>query len=122
MPGFQQALSPPLARRRKAWLRANKPTSVAVLLSVAMVLVGILLYLWPQVRLVTLGYRYSSLRALRVQALHKQKELQVERATLRHPSRIEEMAVQRLGMQRPHISQIIYVRPTSQPPSPGREP
>jgi cell division protein FtsL len=121
MPGFQQALSPSVARRRNAWLRANKPTSIAVLFSVAMVLAGILLYLWPQVHLVALGYRHSRLRTLRVQAFHKQAELQVERATLRHPSRIEEIAIQRLGMQRPHISQIIYVRPTPHPPTPGRE-
>jgi len=121
MPGFQQALSPPVAHRKKVWLWANKSTSVAVLLSIVMVLVGILLYLWPQVHLVTLGYRQSSLRTLRAQVLHKQKELQVERATLRHPARIEEIAIQRLGMQRPHISQIIYVRPTPHPPTPGRE-
>jgi cell division protein FtsL len=110
MPAPRQILTPPIVHRRKAWLRANKPTSMAVFLSVVMVLAGILLYLWPQVRLVALGYQQSALWEWRQQALRKQRELQIEQATLRHPSRLEEIAVQTLGMQRPHVSQVIYVR------------
>jgi cell division protein FtsL len=121
MPEPRQVLTLPVTRRGKIWLRANKPTSVAMLLSVAIVLVGILLYLWPQVRLVALGYQQSALRVRRQQTLQKQKELQIERATLRQPARIEEIALHSLGMQRPNVSQVIYVRPTQQTVTPGRE-
>jgi cell division protein FtsL len=121
MPEARQVLTLPVTRRGKIWLRANKPTSVAMLLSVAIVLVGILLYLWPQVRLVALGYQQSALRVRRQQTLQKQKELQIERATLRQPARIEEIALHSLGMQRPNVSQVIYVRPTQQTVTPGRE-
>jgi cell division protein FtsL len=121
MPEPRQVLTPPAMRRSTAWLRANKPTSMAVLVSVAMVLVGILLYLWPQIRLVALGYQQSELRVRRQQALRKQQELQIERATLRQPARIEEIAIHTLGMQRPNVAQVIYVRPTQQTVPPGRE-
>jgi cell division protein FtsL len=47
--------------------------------------------------------------------------LQIERATLRQPARLEDIAVRSLGMQRPHVSQVIYVRPSQQTVSPGRE-
>jgi cell division protein FtsL len=94
---------------------------MAILLSVVMVLLGILLYLWPQVRLVALGYQQSELWEWHQQALRKQKELQIERATLRQPARIEGIAVQALGMQRPHMSQVIYVRPPQHTVTAGRE-
>ena len=117
----RQVLTPPVMRRGKAWLRANKPASMAILLSVSMVLIGILLYLWPQVYLVALGYQQGELRGRRQQALRKQKELQVERATLRHPSRIEDIALRSLGMQRPSVAQMVYVRTTQQTVTAGRE-
>jgi cell division protein FtsL len=121
MPGPRQVRTPPITRRGKTWLRANKSTSMAILLSVIMVLMGILLYLWPQVRLIALGYQQSEIRLWHQQALRKQQELQIERATLRHPSRIEEVAVRALGMQRPHMSQVIYVRSAKHTVTPGRE-
>src|SRR5262245_49972421 len=121
MPEPRQILALPVTRRGKIWLRANKPTSVVMLLSVAIVLVGILLYIWPQVQRVALGYQQSALRVRRQQTLQKQKELQIERATLRQPARIEEIALRSLGMQRPNVSQVIYVRPTQQTVTPGRE-
>lgn len=121
MAASREALVPPVMRRGKAWLRANRPTSMALLVSAVMVLAGILLYLWPQVHLVALGYQQSELRAQRLQILRRQKELQVEGATLRHPSRIEALALRSLGMQRPQSSQVVYVRATPQPVPPGRE-
>jgi cell division protein FtsL len=101
----------PLTHQGKGRPQATRQASVTVLLSVVIVLVSVLLYLWPQVRLVNLGYRQNTLQARRTQSLQRQQELLVERATLRQPSRIEEIAVRRLGMQAPKISQVIYVRP-----------
>jgi cell division protein FtsL len=121
MAEVRQVLTPRPVRRGKAWLRANKPTSMAILLSAGMVLVGILLYLWPQVYLVGVGYQQSELRGRRQLALRKQKELQVERATLRHPSRIEAIALRSLGMQRPSVAQVVYVRALQQTVVSGRE-
>ena len=75
-----------------------------------MVLGGVLLYLWPQVRLVGMGYRYSKLLAQRTQVLQRQKELQVELGSLRQLRRIEDIATQHLGLRPPQATQVIYVR------------
>ena len=99
-----------VARREHTARLSGKQVSV-VLLSATAILLGILLYLWPQMRLVELGYRQGELRAQRTQALQRQTELQVELATLRQLSRIERIAVQRLHMGPPQLSQVIYVRP-----------
>jgi cell division protein FtsL len=101
--------------------QATRQASLVVLLSIGTVLMSILLYLWPQVRLVSLGYRQNVLQVRRTQLQQRQQELQVERATLRQPARIEELALRRLGMQAPKISQVIYVRPGQQIADPGRE-
>jgi len=83
---------------------------MALLLSAIMGLGGVLLYLWPQARLVGLGYRQSKLLAQRTQALQRQKELQVELGSLRQLRRIEEIAAQHLGLRPPQPAQVIYVR------------
>jgi cell division protein FtsL len=83
---------------------------MALLLSATMVLGGVLLYLWPQVRLVGLSYRYSKLLTQRTQMLHRQKELQVEISSLRQLRRIEDIAAQHLGLRPPQAPQVIYVR------------
>lgn len=99
---------------RQARPRQPRQISIVMLLSTAMVLFGVLLYLWPQMRLVELGYRQGALQEQRARALWRQKELQVEFATLRRLSRIEQVAKQRLGMRSPQVSQIVYVGPDGQ--------
>ena len=81
-----------------------------VALSTAIILLGILLYLWPQMRIVELGYQQDALRLQQAQALQRQKELQVELASLRRLDRIEQLAMQQLGMKPPQLSQVIYLR------------
>src|SRR5215471_16334773 len=107
------SVSPPMSRGRARRL-ASRHVGMALLLSAVMVLGGVLLYLWPQVRLVGLGYRYSKLLAQRTQALQRQKELQVELGSLRQLRRIEDIAARHLGLRPPLASQMIYVRPGQQ--------
>jgi cell division protein FtsL len=101
---------------------ASKQVSGILIVSAATILSGILLYLWPQMRLVELRYRQNALQTQRTQALQRQKELQIELSTLRQLPRIEAIAVQRLGMRPPQMSQIIYVRPEQHAASARREP
>ena len=111
MPPQPQATSAPsLMSRGRARRIASRHVGIALLLSAVMILGGVLLYLWPQVRLVGLGYRQSKLLAQRTQALQRQKELQVELGSLRQLRRIEEIAAQHLGLRSPQAAQVIYVR------------
>ena len=111
MPRPPQAtpVPPPMSRGRARRL-ASRHVGMALLLSALMVLGGVLLYLWPQVRLVSLGYRHSKLLAQRTQVLQRQKELQVELSSLRQLRRIEDIAAQHLGLRPPQATQVIYVR------------
>ena len=111
----QAALTAPLMSRGRARRIASRHVGLALLLSASMVLGGILLYLWPQARLVSLGYRQSKLLAQRTQVGQRQKELQVELGSLRQLRRIEDIAAQHLGLRPPQAAQVIYVRPGQQP-------
>lgn len=111
----QAAPTAPLMSRGRARRLASRHVGLALLLSASMVLGGILLYLWPQVRLVSLGYRQSTLLAQRTQVGQRQKELQVELGSLRQLRRIEDIAAQHLGLRPPQAAQVIYVRPGQQP-------
>jgi len=115
MPRPPQVTSPePPMSRGRARRIASQHVGMALLLSATMVLGGILLYLWPQVRLVSLGYRQSKLLAQRTHLLQRQKELQVELGSLRQLRRIEGIAAQHLGLRPPQAAQVIYVRPGQQ--------
>ena len=108
-PPLATSVSPPMSRGRARRI-ASRHVGMALLLSAVMVLGGVLLYLWPQVRLVGLGYRYGKLLTQRVQVLQRQKELQVELSSLRQLRRIEDIAVQHLGLRPPQATQVVYVR------------
>ncbi len=110
--------SMPLQRRHAT---TRRPVNVVLVISAALVLSGILLYIWPHIRFVELGYKQSTLQTQRAQVLQLQKELQIELSTLRQLSRIEGIAVQRLGLYPPQTSQVIYVRPGEHTISPRRE-
>src|SRR2546423_3274266 len=110
----QATSTAPLMLRGRARRIASRHMGLALLLSATMALGGILLYLWPQVRLVSLGYRQSKLLAQRTQMLQRQKELQVELGSLHQLRRVEDIAAQHLGLRPPQAAQVIYVRPGQQ--------
>jgi len=106
----QRTASAQVARGVAEGRASSKQLYGLVALSTAILLLGILLYLWPQMRIVELGYQQDALRLQQVQALQRQKELQVELASLRRLDRIEQLAMQQLGMKPPQLSQVIYLR------------
>ena len=106
----QRSASAQVARSVAEGRASSKQLYGLVALSTAIILLGILLYLWPQMRIVELGYQQDALRLQQVQALQRQKELQVELASLRRLDRIEQLAMQQLGMNPPQLSQVIYLR------------
>jgi cell division protein FtsL len=105
--------SPSLTRGRARRI-ASRHVGLGLMLSAAMVLGGVVLYLWPQVRLMSLWYQQSKLLQQRTQVLQREKELQVELGSLRQLRRIEEIAAQHLGLRPPQATQVIYVRSEQQ--------
>ena len=105
----QQQASDTVRRQRRDRIM-GKPVMVVLFSCIVAMLGGLLLYLWPQMRLVDLGYREAELRRERADALQRQEELSLELVSLSQLSRIEDIAVERLGLESPQSSQIIYVR------------
>lgn len=105
----QQQASDTVRRQRRERIM-GKPVMFVLFCCAAAILGGLLLYLWPQMRLVDLGYLENELRRERANALQRQEELRLELVSLGQLSRIEEIAVQDLGLGSPQSSQIIYVR------------
>lgn len=99
-----------MVRRQRRERMMGRPVTFVLFCCTAAMLGGLLLYLWPQMRLVDLGYIESELRRERAGALQRQEELRLELVSLSQLSRIEEIAVEHLGLASPHTSQIIFVR------------
>jgi len=91
------------------------------LTAAVLLLSGSLLYLWPHMRLVELGYEHSALRTQREQLLQQQKEYEVEIASLRRLGRIEKMA-EEMGLRAPRVSQVIYLHQGPEPDRQGARP
>lgn len=122
MPRSTATRSSTRLRRVKLGRASTAQVTGVVLLSAVVLLGGVMLYLWPQMHLVELGYRQNALRAQRDRTARRRNELQVERAMLRRLERIEAIAVERLGMRPPELAQVIYVKPESAAAKAGRMP
>ena len=100
----------------------GKPAILVLLCCTVAVLGGILLYLWPQTRLVDMGYRESVLQKQRREALQRQQELRLQLVSLSQLSRIENIATRYLGLRPPQSTQLIYVHSQHDPQTIVREP
>lgn len=94
------------ATRRGAERSCLWPLLLAVLVGL-----GLFGYAWLQFRWVELGYQMERLdqRAARLEELHR--ALQLERAALSAPERVDLLARGQLGLQPPQAAQIIMAEP-----------
>ena len=72
---------------------------------------GLLAYTWQRYETLRLSYRYEQLKQTESQAAELNRELRVELATLRSPSRIDLLARNQLGMTVPQPNEIISIQP-----------
>lgn len=76
-----------------------------------LILIGFaFLFVWSRSEVVQVGYQISEARKQHERLLVRKTQLELERASLRDPRRIEEIATQMLGMQRPKPHQRIFLR------------
>lgn len=99
LPGLRQAAGPAEPRRN---------VFVPVALSVLLAAMALLL-VWQRLRVVQLGYVLSSATKLERRLEQKNRELQLELATLTAPERLESMARERLGLKEPHAKQLVVL-------------
>ena len=79
-----------------------------ILVSCALVCVALLL-VWQRLRVVQLGYVFSTSAKLERRLEQENRELRLELATLTAPERLEAMARRRLGLRDPRKGQVVVL-------------
>ncbi len=79
-------------------------------LALALLALGITAYLWPQHRIVELGYRLEELEATKAKEQRLHRMLTLEAASLSSLDRVERIATTQLGMVFPKPGQVQVVR------------
>jgi cell division protein FtsL len=81
--------------------------SLKTLLGLSGILVcGILFYIWLQVQIVSLSYDISRGQKQRKELIEINKKLRIQLANLKAPDRIEQIALNQLGLRPPQRGQI----------------
>lgn len=104
---IQQEL--PFGVRARRGKRRFNPDLKLRLLAGAVLLLGLLGYVWQHIQVVRLGYEVERLRATRVTLTQEGKALKVELGRLRSLTRVEEIARRKLGMVDSVPGQIILL-------------
>ncbi len=75
---------------------------------VIMVVLGsaIFLTVWRRVAFIEAGYEIRRLEGIETELLHLQHEMEIERAMLSSPERIEKVAREKFGMKEPEPGQV----------------
>jgi cell division protein FtsL len=79
---------------------------VLALLIIALAGSAIFVTVWRRVAFIDVGYEIRSLESREAGLLHGQKEMEIEKAMLSSPDRIEEIARHKLGMRDPGPGQV----------------
>jgi cell division protein FtsL len=96
-------------RSESVWARTVKTGWVAgawYAAALALLALGIMGYLWPQHRIVELGYRLEALESQRDSAKRVHRLVALEAASLSSLPRIERIATSQLGMVFPEPDQV----------------
>jgi cell division protein FtsL len=75
---------------------------------------AVLAYGWQHFEMIRLGYRMEELRMERERLVKVHRQLQLERAALASPDRIEAIAAGRLGMVEPSADQFVVIEPRTE--------
>ena len=92
---------------KRKWRQRNMVTIIAVFLWLLFSSFG---YVWCRVQVVQLGYKLSGAHRIHTQLLNDSKKLHLELARLRAPERVERIAIEQLGLNRPRKEQIVVLR------------
>ena len=77
---------------------------------VLIIITGLLLYVGGKVKIVQLGYQIEALEREKHDLERANRSLLIEASSLSSPARIEEIAINRLGMVRPAKENIVVVK------------
>jgi cell division protein FtsL len=87
-----------------------RSTNLRVVLLAALVVAALMVYVGGKVQIMRIGYEIDDLGRQKQELERANRALQIEASSLSAPARIEEIAVQRLGMVMPPKENIVVVR------------
>ncbi len=90
--------------------RLHRPRLGVFLAFAGVVLIISLFFVWSRIQVIQLKYEISTLETTLRNGEQERRQLRLEVASLRNPSRIENIARTRLGLRLPTPDQIITVR------------
>ena len=80
-----------------------------VLVTLVGLMVGAMIFVWNNVRLVKLAYESQPLKQERRELLREKRLLEVERESLRSLDRIQWLAKKKIGLKEPEDDQIVTI-------------
>ncbi len=80
-----------------------------VLVTLVGLMVGAMIFVWSDVRLIKLAYENQALNRERHELLHENHLLKVERESLRSLDRIQWLAKKKIGLKEPEGDQIVTI-------------
>ena len=80
-----------------------------VLVTLIGLMVGAMIFVWNNVRLVKLAYESQPLKQERRELLREKRLLEVERESLRSLDRIQWLAKKKIGLKEPEDDQIVTI-------------
>ena len=80
-----------------------------VLVTLVGLMVGAMIFVWSNVRLIKLAYESQPLKQERRELLREKRLLEVERESLRSLDRIQWLAKKKIGLKEPEGDQIVTI-------------
>ena len=80
-----------------------------ILLASVLLMIGAMAFVWPNVRMVKLGYEYQALLKEQRELLRESDLLLLEKSSLESLDRVHALAKEKLGLQPPENGQIVTV-------------
>ena len=80
-----------------------------VLVTLVGLMVGAMIFVWNNVRLIKLAYESQPLKQERRELLREKRLLEVERESLRSLDRIQWLAKKKIGLKEPEDDQIVTI-------------
>jgi cell division protein FtsL len=104
-PTVRRRIGPPQARTTAP----SKLRLGPVVVSVCLCVFGLVLYMWPRVHSVRLGYQLQRSEQRLRDLLQERDQLRLDIASLKDPRRVYEVATEQLGMQLPRREQVFFL-------------
>jgi cell division protein FtsL len=106
---MKSVLKPQPHTRKNRTRESGRGFSPRVLFAVALIpilAIGLLFYIWLQVKVVGLGYEISKAQKQKKELVEINKQLRIQWSSLKSPDRIERIALNQLGLRPPDRGQI----------------